>query len=47
MINLYVKFIVHSSKGYSYKVIGLKVMDRRTHRMTTIGITQILMQPTN
>ena len=38
MINLYVKFIVHSS--YAKQVIVPKVADRRTRLMTKIGIHQ-------
>ena len=38
MINLYVKFNVHSS--YAKQVIVLKVSDRRTRLVTTIGIRQ-------
>ena len=43
MINLYVKFIVYSSK--EKQVIALKVADRRrTRRVTTIGISQNLAE---
>ena len=38
MINLYVKFSVHCS--YAEQVIVLKVADRRTRLVTTIGIRQ-------
>ena len=40
MINLYVKFNVHCS--YAKQVIVIKVADRRTRLVTTIGIRQNL-----
>ena len=40
MINMHVKFNVHSS--YTKQVIVLKVEDRRTCLVTTIGIRQKL-----
>ena len=42
MINLYVKFNVHSS--YAKQVIVLKVADRRTCLVTTIGTRQSLAE---
>ena len=38
MVNLYVKFNVHST--YAKQVLVMKVADRRTRLVTTIGIRQ-------